>query len=63
MSGVERRCQRVVDTDEGRSQCVHEAAWTGTLHVGRDLYVVESCDRHRTGLIDAEPIDGNWERL
>jgi hypothetical protein len=63
MSDLERRCQRVIDTDEGRNQCPHEATWTGTLHVGRDLYVVEACDRHRAGLIDAEPIDGNWERL
>jgi cbb3-type cytochrome oxidase cytochrome c subunit len=32
------------------------------LHVGRDIYVVESCDQHHSSLVDAEPLDGNWDR-
>jgi hypothetical protein len=62
VSETKPRCQRVIGTGEGRGQCPLEATWKGTLHVGRDLYVAESCDRHRSGLIDAEPLDGNWER-
>ncbi|HUB69628.1 MAG TPA: hypothetical protein VL984_04335 [Acidimicrobiales bacterium] len=62
VAGINRLCQRVIGIGEGRGQCPLEATWMGTLHVGRDLYVVESCDRHRSGLIDAEPLDGNWER-
>jgi len=62
MSEVKPRCQRVTGTGENRAQCPLEATWRGTLHVGRDLYVVESCDQHRSGLIDAEPLDGNWEQ-
>ncbi|HLI43251.1 MAG TPA: hypothetical protein VKU92_02130 [Acidimicrobiales bacterium] len=58
-----RRCQRLVDSELGREQCPNVAAWTGTLHAGRDLYAVETCDRHRSGVIDAEPLDGDWDRL
>lgn len=60
--GPRHRCQRLVDAGDARGRCPDEATWTGTLHAGRDLYVAESCDRHRSGLVDAEPIDGNWER-
>jgi hypothetical protein len=63
VSEVERRCQGVTDTDEGRSQRPLEAICTETLHVGSDLYALESCDRSRTGLIEVEPIHRNWERL
>jgi hypothetical protein len=57
------RCQRLIETREGREQCPNDANWTGTLHVARDTYVAECCDLHRTGLIDAEPLDGDWSRL
>jgi hypothetical protein len=48
---------------KGRDQCASEATWSGSLHAGRDVYVVVACDRHRSGLIDAEPLDGDWGRL
>src|SRR5579863_2477266 len=57
-----RNCQRIIDTERGRDQCNGSAAWRGSLHVGRNVYLVEACDRHRSGLIDAEPLDGNWEK-
>ena len=50
-------CQ--VYTDEGR--CPYEAAWRGVLRVAHDRFEVETCDRHRAGILDAYPIDGNWE--
>lgn len=56
------RCQRVISTGGGRDRCALEAAWTGWLHAGRDIYVTETCDRHKSGLIDAEPLDGDWDR-
>jgi hypothetical protein len=56
------RCERVVDSADGRGQCSLDATWRGSLHAGRDIYVVECCDRHKSGLIDAEPLDGNWDR-
>ena len=58
----EHQCQRVVNVAGGREQCPLAAAWSGWAHMGRDIYVVEACDRHQSGLIDAEPLDGDWER-
>ena len=55
-----RRCQRVIDGDRGRGQCPRDATWRGSLHAAREIYVVESCDQHKSGLVDAEPLDGNW---
>jgi hypothetical protein len=52
----------MVDTPTGRSQCPLDAAWAGWLHAARAIYLVETCDRHKSGLVDAEPLDGNWER-
>jgi len=61
MGEIKARCQRLIGTGDARGQCPLGATWRGTLHVGRDLYVAESCDQHRSGLVDAEPLDGNWE--
>jgi hypothetical protein len=58
----DQRCQRVVKTDGESGQCPRDATWRGALHAARDIYIVESCDQHRSGLIDAEPLDGNWEK-
>jgi len=63
MVDISRHCQRFIGTAGGRDQCPQEATWRGLLHAGRDIYAVECCDRHRSGLIDAEPLDGNWERM
>lgn len=52
----------MTDTALGRNQCPLEATWTGRLHVGRAIYVAASCDRHKAGLVDAEPFDGDWDR-
>ena len=60
---LRRSCRRVVKTEHARGQCSESATWRGTLHVGRNVYVVDSCDRHRSALIDAEPLDGNSEKL
>jgi hypothetical protein len=46
-------------TDEGR--CPFEASWRGVLRVAHDRFEVDTCDRHRAGILDAFPIDGNWE--
>jgi len=54
------RCQRVVKTESDSGQCPRDATWRGSLHASREIYVVESCDQHKSGLIDAEPLDGNW---
>ena len=54
---VSGRCQ--LQTDEGR--CPYEAAWRGVLRVAHDRFEVDTCDRHRAGILDAYPIDGNWE--
>lgn len=58
----EHRCQRIVDNSDGRTQCPVTAEWSGWAHVGRDIYVIEACDRHQSGLVDAEPLNGNWDR-
>jgi hypothetical protein len=42
-------------------RCPYEAAWRGVLHAAHNRYEVETCDRHRAGILDAVPIDGNWE--
>jgi len=55
-----QRCQRVVDSGSGRMQCPNSATWIGRLHAAREIYIVKSCEQHSSGLIDAEPIDGNW---
>ena len=60
--GGERHCQRIVDTADGRTRCPYTATWLGWAHAGRDIYIVEACDRHHSGLIDAEPLDGDWDR-
>jgi hypothetical protein len=60
--GSEHRCQRVLTTTDGRERCPLGASWSGWAHAGREIYVVEACDRHQSGLIDAEPLDGDWDR-
>jgi hypothetical protein len=60
---MEHQCQRVVVNPEGRGQCPARATWRGWAHAGRDVYVVEACDRHQSGLIDAESLEDDDVQL
>jgi hypothetical protein len=52
-----RQCQRVVETERGGGQCPRESTWVGSLHAGRQIYLVETCEQHMSGLIDAAPLE------
>ena len=52
-----RQCQRVVETERGGGQCPRESTWVGSLHTGRQIYFVETCEQHMSGLIDAVPLE------
>ena len=52
-----RQCQRVVETERGWGQCPRESTWVGSLHAGRQIYLVETCEQHMSGLIDAAPLE------
>ena len=56
---TKERCQRVVG-DDG-ALCPNPVEWIGNLRVSRSIFLIKTCDLHRSALIDAEPIDGNWE--
>jgi len=52
-----RQCQRVIETERGGGQCPRESSWVGSLHAGRQTYLVETCEQHMSGLIDAAPLE------
>jgi hypothetical protein len=54
------RCQRIIGVDG--TICPNQVEWVGDLHLSRCAFVVKTCDLHRSALVDAEPIDGNWEQ-
>jgi hypothetical protein len=57
-------CQRVVETGRSGGRCLRERTCVGSLRAERQTYLIEACEQHMSGLIDAAPLgdEGNDAR-